>query len=92
MKYLVTGATGAFGGLTLDKLKTLVPVSAIHILARSKEKAAPLAEAGYTVHIGDYLDKASLKAAFTSIDRLLLVSSAPGTRQEEHQNAIDAAK
>ena len=38
MKYLVTGATGAFGGLTLDKLKTLVPVSAIHILARSKKK------------------------------------------------------
>lgn len=92
MKYLVTGATGAFGGLALDKLNTLVPVSDIHILARSEEKAAPLAEAGYTVHIGDYLDKASLKAAFTGIDRLLLVSSAPGTRQEEHQNAIDAAK
>lgn len=92
MKYLVTGATGGFGSHALDKLKTLIPVSDIHVLARSEEKAAPLAEAGYTVHIGDYLNKDSLKPAFTGIDRLLLVSSAPGTRQEEHQNVLDAAK
>lgn len=92
MKYLVTGATGGFGAHALEKLKTLVSVSDIHILARSEEKAKPLAEAGYTVHIGDYLDKDSLKAAFTGIDRLLFVSSAPGTRQEEHQNVVDAAK
>ncbi|MEY8370273.1 SDR family oxidoreductase [Aerococcaceae bacterium 50-4] len=92
MKYLVTGATGGFGGAALEKLKTLVAVSDIHVLARSEEKAAPLAEAGYTVHIGDYLNKESLKSALTGIDRLLFVSSAPGTRQEEHQNVLDAAK
>lgn len=92
MKYLVTGATGGFGGAALEKLKTLVPISDIHVLARSEEKAVPLAEAGYTVHIGDYLNKESLKSALTGIDRLLLVSSAPGTRQEEHQNVLDAAK
>lgn len=89
MKYLVTGATGGFA---LNKLKELVPVSDIHILARSEEKVKPLAKEGYTVHIGDFLNYESLKKAFNNIDRLLFVSSAPGTRQEEHSNVVRAAK
>lgn len=92
MTYLVTGATGGFGGYAINHLKDLVPQSEIVALARSEAKAAPLRAAGFHVRIGDYADKASLENAFAGIERLLLVSGAPGNRQTEHKNVIEAAK
>ena len=92
MKYLVTGATGGYGTYALGFLKELVPISDIVVLARTEEKAAPLKAAGFDVRLADYSDLTALEQAFTGIDRLLFVSGAPGNRQAEHQNVVDAAK
>jgi NAD(P)H dehydrogenase (quinone) len=92
MTYLVTGATGGLGSLALNQLKELVPQSEIYALVRSEEKSTALKEAGFQTRIGDYSDRASMKAALKGIDRLLFVSGAPGNRQEEHRNVIEAAK
>lgn len=92
MKYLVTGATGGFGSYALDFLKESVPTADIYALVRSEEKGAALKEAGLNIRIGDYADKDSMKKALEGIDRLLFVSGAPGNRQEEHANVVEAAK
>lgn len=92
MKYLVTGATGGFGSYALDFLKESVPTADIYALVRSEEKGAALKEAGLNIRIGDYADKDSMKHALEGIDRLLFVSGAPGNRQEEHANVVEAAK
>ncbi|MDT2598225.1 SDR family oxidoreductase [Enterococcus hulanensis] len=92
MKYLVTGATGGFGGYALDFLKESVATADIYALVRSEEKGAALKEAGLNIRIGDYADMESMKQALEGIDRLLFVSGAPGNRQEEHANVVEAAK
>ncbi|MFV0560839.1 MAG: SDR family oxidoreductase [Enterococcus sp.] len=92
MNYLVTGATGGFGGYTIDFLEKMVPTSNIYALVRSEEKGAKLKERGINIRVGDYSDISKMEAALEGIDRLLLVSGAPGNRQEEHKNVIDAAK
>lgn len=92
MKYLVTGATGGFGSYALDFLKESVPTADIYALVRSEEKGAALKEAGLNIRIGDYADKDSMKQALEGIDHLLFVSGAPGNRQEEHANVVEAAK
>lgn len=92
MKYLVTGATGGFGSYALDFLKESVPTADIYALVRNEEKGAALKEAGLNIRIGDYADKDSMKQALEGIDRLLFVSGAPGNRQEEHANVVEAAK
>ena len=92
MKYLVTGATGGFGGYALNFLKESVATADIYALVRSEEKGAALKEAGLNIRIGDYADKDSMKQALEGINRLLFVSGAPGNRQEEHANVVEAAK
>lgn len=92
MTYLITGATGGFGGYALNFLKELVPVSDIYALVRSGENGEALKAAGFNVRVGDYADAESMKKALQGIDRLLFVSGAPGNRQEEHGNVVAAAK
>ncbi|MHC9532596.1 SDR family oxidoreductase [Dellaglioa sp. L3N] len=92
MTYLVTGATGGFGGYALKVLKDLVPISETYVLARSEEKGQALKDAGYNVRIGSYSDEASMKKALTGIDRLLFISMGTDDRQANQKNVIDAAK
>lgn len=93
MKYLVTGATGGFGGYALNVLKDLVPQEDIYALVRSEEKGAQLKAAGFQLRIGDYTDEATLTKAFAGIDRLLFVSGGTaGDRQAEHKNVVAAAQ
>lgn len=92
MNYLVTGATGGFGGYALEYLSKLVDKKSIYALARDNEKGAKLQEAGFNVRIGDYADEDSMVEALQGIDRLLFVSGAPGNRQAEHANVVRAAK
>ncbi|EPX6959288.1 SDR family oxidoreductase [Listeria monocytogenes] len=92
MTYLVTGATGGLGGYALNYLKELVPMSDIYALVRSEEKGVDLKAAGFNIRIGDYSDAESMKQAFAGIDRVLFVSGAPGNRQVEHENVVNAAK
>ncbi|PPG84625.1 NAD(P)H-binding protein [Rathayibacter sp. AY1H2] len=90
---IVTGATGALNGATVDHLLDTVPASGIAVVARDASKAARFAERGVEVRVGDYADPASLPAAFDGADQLLLVSSSDPRADAValHRTAVEAA-
>jgi NAD(P)H dehydrogenase (quinone) len=90
---IVTGATGALNGATIDSLLESTPASEVVVVARDVAKAQRFAERGVTVRRGDYADAASLPAAFAGADQLLLVSSSDPSADAValHSTAIDAA-
>ena len=93
MTYAITGSTGHLGSLVIDHLISggTAP-SSIVAIARSREKAAPLADRGVEVRIADYDQPDTLGPALSGIDRLLLISgSDPGRRAAQHRAVIDAA-
>lgn len=91
---LVTGATGHFGGATIEYLlKKDVAPEEISVLVRNASKATTLKEKGISVKIGDYNDYPSLLDAMKGVDKLLLVSGTDiANRLDQHKRAIDAAK
>ena len=91
--YVITGATGALNGVTVDHLLDRVPAQEIVVVARDAAKANRFAEHGIAVRHGDYADPASLKSAFEGADQVLLVSSSDPSADAVtlHRNAIDAA-
>lgn len=90
---VITGATGALNGATVDHLLEHVPASEIAVAVRDLAKAERFAERGVEVRHGDYADPASLPGAFHGADQLLLVSSNdPGADAVTlHRAAIEAA-
>ena len=93
MKIAVTGATGQLGQLVVNGL--LEKGTSIKVIAvvRDEKKALPLVKRGAEVRVAHYGDPAALKAAFSGVDRLLLISSSEvGQRIEQHKNVINAAK
>lgn len=89
----VTGATGQLGRLVIAALLARTPAPRIIALARSPAAAQDLAAHGVEVRAADYEDAASVAAAFTGADKVLLVSSsAVGRRAAHHRSVIDAAK
>ena len=90
---IVTGATGALNGATVDHLLERLPASDIVVVARDVSKAQRFADLGVQVRHGDYADPASLPSAFDGADQLLLVSSSDPAADAValHRNAIDAA-
>jgi len=90
---VVTGATGALNGATVDHLLELVPASDVVVAARDTSKAQRFAGRGVAIRHGDYADPGSLSIAFEGADQLLLVSSNdPGADAVSlHRAAIDAA-
>lgn len=90
---VVTGATGALNGATVEHLRQRVPAEDIAVVVRDVAKAERFAELGMEVRRGDYADPPSLPDAFTGADQLLLVSSNdPGADAVGlHRAAIDAA-
>jgi uncharacterized protein YbjT (DUF2867 family) len=90
---IVTGATGALNGATVDHLLERVPADEVTVAVRDVEKARRFAERGVTVRRGDYADAASLPDAFAGADQLLLVSSndPDADAVSLHRAAIDAA-
>ena len=95
MKYLVTGATGAFGTRAIKTLSQRVPTSEIVSSVRDKEKAHELIEMGIEVRQADFNDEQSLEKAFEGIDRVLMISTnepVHDKRIAQHINAINAAK
>src|SRR3954470_15415961 len=91
--YVITGATGALNGATVDHLLDRLSPRDIAVVARDVAKADRFAEQGVQVRQGDYADPASLKSAFEGADQLLLVSSNdPGADAVAlHRTAIEAA-
>lgn len=92
--YLVTGASGQLGRLTVQALlEQGVAASDVVASARNTDTITDLAALGVVTRQADYTDPASLKEAFAGVDRALLVSSsAVGERVAQHANVIDAAR
>ncbi|GAA0307660.1 NAD(P)H-binding protein [Kineococcus aurantiacus] len=90
---VVTGATGALNGTTVDHLLQHVPASGVAVVARDPAAARRFAERGVEVRHGDYADPGSLPAAFAGADQLLLVSASDPAADAVslHRNAIEAA-
>jgi len=90
---VITGATGALNGATVDHLLERISAADIAVVARDLAKAQRFGDRGVAVRHGDYADPASLPRAFDGADQLLLVSSSdPGADAVGlHRTAIDAA-
>ena len=90
---VVTGATGALNGATVDHLLELRAPSEIVVAVRDPARAQRFADRGVTVRRGDYADPASLPGAFAGADQLVLVSSSDPAADAValHRAAIDAA-
>jgi NAD(P)H dehydrogenase (quinone) len=90
---VITGATGALNGATVDHLLERIPAEDIAVVARDVAKAQRFADRGMAVRHGDYADPASLPGAFDGADQLLLVSSSDPSADAVglHRTAIDAA-
>jgi uncharacterized protein YbjT (DUF2867 family) len=72
---IVTGATGALNGATVEHLLKLVPADQVGVSVRDPAKAQGLAERGVRVRRGSYEDPAALLDSFEGADQVLLVSS-----------------
>ena len=90
---IVTGATGALNGATVDHLLNRMPASEIVVAVRDVAKAQRFADRGVDVRHGDYADASSLPEAFAGADQLLLVSSSDPIADAVslHRTAIEAA-
>jgi NAD(P)H dehydrogenase (quinone) len=76
---VITGATGALNGATVEHLLTLVPASQIAVSVRDVARAQHFADRGVRVRRGAYDDPAALLDSFEGADQVLLVSSSdPG--------------
>lgn len=94
MSIVVTGATGHLGALIIDHLIGRgIAAAEITGAGRNPDRLAALSATGVqTAHL-DYNDPASLTAAFTGADTLVLVSgSEVGQRVQQHTNVIEAAQ
>ncbi len=91
--YAVTGASGQLGRLVIEDLLTRTSPDTIVALARDPSRLAAFAERGVVVRAFDYDDAATMAAALTGVERLLLISSnAVGQRVAQHRAVVDAAK
>ncbi|WP_224545434.1 SDR family oxidoreductase [Mesorhizobium sp. CA16] len=96
---LVTGASGHLGRAVINHLLGERKVAPANIIAttRNPENLADLAARGVAVRSADFDDKASLEAAFTGADRVLVISTGEldlksDRRLKQHQAAVAAAK
>ncbi len=90
---IVTGATGALNGGTVEHLLKLVPADQIGVSVRNVSKAEHLAERGVRVRRGSYDDPAALLDSFEGAEQVLLVSSSDPTADQVtlHRAGIEAA-
>ena len=92
-KYAVTGATGKLGRLVIDELLQKVNPADIVALARDPTALQAYDQKGVDVRQADYDDPASLEAALSGVERVLLISgNAVGQRERQHGAVIEAAK
>ena len=94
LTFLVTGAGGHLGRLTVENLLAAAPGKAV-AGSRHPAKLADLVAKGAETRRVDFDDPDSLDAAFAGVDRLLIVSAddivTPGKRLRQHQAAVEAA-
>ncbi|MFD5224908.1 NAD(P)H-binding protein [Microbacterium sp. NPDC058342] len=90
---IVTGATGALNGATVEHLLKRIPPHRIGVSVRDAARAAHLADRGVRVREGSYDDFAALRHSFADAEQVLLVSSSDLAADvvTQHRTAIDAA-
>ncbi|MCX2732624.1 NAD(P)H-binding protein [Saccharopolyspora sp. NFXS83] len=90
---VVTGATGALNGATVEHLLQLVPADRVAVSARDAAKAQHFADRGVRVRQGSYDDPVALRDSFAGAEQVLLVSSNDPAADVvgQHRTAIDAA-
>jgi uncharacterized protein YbjT (DUF2867 family) len=72
---VVTGATGALNGATVEHLLKRVPAERIGVSVRDVAKAQHFADRGVRVRQGSYEDPVALRHSFEGAEQVLLVSS-----------------
>ena len=72
---VVTGATGALNGATVEHLLKWVPAEQIGVSVRDLAKAQHFADRGVRVRQGSYEDPAALRHSFEGAEQVLLISS-----------------
>lgn len=72
---VITGATGALNGATVEHLLKRIPADQIGVSVRDVAKAQHFADRGVRVRRGSYEDPAALLDSFEGADQVLLVSS-----------------
>ncbi|WP_216898470.1 NAD(P)H-binding protein [Nocardia alni] len=90
---VITGATGALGGATVDHLLERIPADRIAVSVRDTAKAWHLADRGVRVRQGSYHDPDALRNSFEGAEQILLVSQNDPDSDgiTLHRNAIEAA-
>jgi uncharacterized protein YbjT (DUF2867 family) len=90
---VITGATGALNGATVEHLLGRIPAGQIGVSVRDVAKAQRFADRGVRVRRGSYDDPAALLDSFEGADQVLLVSSNdPGSDAVSlHRVAIETA-
>lgn len=93
MSIIITGASGHFGGLAVDRLLETVAPEDLILVTRRPDKLASYAARGCTVRAGDFDAPEGLVDAFRGGERMLLISGTRvGRRVGQHGAAIDAAE
>jgi NAD(P)H dehydrogenase (quinone) len=93
MRIVVTGASGHFGRAAAVRLLSVVPAEDLILTTRTPERLTDFAARGVAVRYADFDTPATLAAAFSGADRMLLIStSRVGSRIEQHRNAVTAAR
>ncbi|HEY0717058.1 MAG TPA: NAD(P)H-binding protein [Streptosporangiaceae bacterium] len=72
---VITGATGALNGATVEQLLKRMPAAQIGVSVRDTARARHFADRGVRVRRGSYDDPAALLDSFEGADQVLLVSS-----------------
>jgi len=90
---VITGATGALNGATVEHLLKRIPADDIGVSVRDVAKAQHFADRGVRVRAGAYDDPAALRESFEGADQVLLVSQndAGADGVGLHRTAIEAA-
>ncbi|WP_378144055.1 NAD(P)H-binding protein [Cnuibacter sp. UC19_7] len=90
---VITGATGALNGATVEHLLERMPASEVGVSVRDTAKAQHLADRGVRVRRGSYEDADGLRHSFEGADQVLLVSSSDPTADAValHAAGIEAA-
>jgi NAD(P)H dehydrogenase (quinone) len=95
-KFIISGASGQLGELTIKELlKRGVPAKNLILVSRTPEKLADFAQLGAVTRFGDVDEPESLPAAYKGGTRMLMISLGfgPGAapRPARHKIAFDAA-
>ncbi|MFJ7305627.1 NAD(P)H-binding protein [Streptomyces sp. NPDC099088] len=80
---VITGATGALNGATVEHLLKRLPAEEIGVSVRDTTKAQHFADRGVRVRQGSYEDPGALRHSFEGAEQVLLVSS-----NDPHADAV----